>query len=195
VKIKKKFSFRINRTVLYIFKTWKEKVQSLKQSLKINLSKKIERKLPVQQLFSLLLKMKFDSEQAQGEALRVSKLDSINKLRYMCYKYNYKWYNPKKETFQQFVEKLYKYFSISMVFYSPINDKGFPVPPIKQLPIDTVDTIDEICNKRRIYLDKLHKIKENPIDIFNKKLKKVIKEKKRYRMLKRREERRRNKNI
>ena len=195
VKIKKKFSFRINRTVLYIFKTWKEKVQSLKQSLKINLSKKIERKLPVQQLFSLLLKMKFDSEQAQGEALRVSKLDSINKLRYMCYKYNYKWYNPKKETFQQFVEKLYKYFSISMVFYSPINDKGFPVPPINKLPIDTVDTIDEICNKRRIYLDKLHKIKENPIDIFNKKLKKVIKEKKRYRMLKRREERRRNKNI
>ena len=64
-----------------------------------------------------------------------------------------------------------------MVYFNPLNDKGFTVKPSKQLPTNTVDTIDEICNKRRIYLEKLDKIK-NPIDIFNEKLKKVIKEKK-----------------
>lgn len=194
VKIKQKYSFRMNRTVFYIFKTWKEKVQSLKYLKRLNDSKKVNRNLPVQQLNSLLLKMKFNSEQIEGEALRLSNLNSINNIRYMCHKYNYKWYNPRKETFQQFIEKLYKYFSISMVYFNPVNDKGFTVPPSKHLPINTVDTIDEICNKRRIYLEKLDKIKKNPIDIFNEKLKKVIKEKKRYRMMKRREERRRNKN-
>ena len=136
--------------------------------------------------------MKVDSERIEGEALRVSNLDSIDRLRKLCYKYNYKWYNPRKEIFQQFVEKLYKYFSVSMVFYKPINDTGFPIPPSKKLPPNTIDTIDEICNKRRIYLKKLDKIKKHPVDIFNEKLKKIIKEKKRYRMLKRREERKRN---
>jgi len=193
IKIKKKFSFRMNRTVFYIFKIWKEKVQSIINLKKIKESKKINRKLPVQQLFSHLLKMKVNSEIIEGEALRVSILDSIDRIRKICFKYNYKWFNPKKETFQQFIEKLYKYFSVSMVFYNPINDTGFPVPPFKKLPPNTIDTIDEICNKRRIFLEKLDKVKKHPIDIFNEKLKKIIKEKKRYRMLKRREERKRNK--
>ena len=64
-------------------------------------------------------------------------------LKGICLKYNYKWYNPRKETFQQFIEKLYKYFSVSMVFFKPLNDKGFIKPSIK-LPTNTVDTIGEI---------------------------------------------------
>ena len=43
--------------------------------------------------------MKFNSEQIEGEALRLSNLNSINNIRYMCHKYNYKWYNPRKEHF------------------------------------------------------------------------------------------------
>ena len=182
----------MNRTVFYVFQIWKEKFELNKKLKRIKESKKVNRKLPIQQLFSLLLKMKVNSEIIEGEALRVSNLNTLDKLRKICYKYNYKWYNPKKETFQQFVEKLYKYFSVSMIFYKPINETGFPVPPFKKLPPNTLDTIDEMCEKRRNLLTRIEKVKKNPIDIFNEKLKIIIREKKRYRMLKRREERKRN---
>ena len=112
-------------------------------------------------------------------------------LKGICLKYNYKWYNPRKETFQKFIEKLYKYFVVSMLFFKPLPEERFPIKPILRLPKNTTESVTEICNKRIKFIEDISRIEPNPIDTLNNKLKKMILDNKKYRMLKRREMRNR----
>ena len=138
----------------------------------INETKKIDRKTPCLKVESMILQLYFIHKKFEDEALYVAKIEKINMIRGLCSKYNYKWYNPRKETFQQFIEKLYKYFAVSMIFFKPLPEKRFPIKPIVRLPKNTHDSITEICNKRIKFIEDISRIKPNPIDTLNSKIKK-----------------------
>tara|TARA_B100001741_G_C16473100_1_gene561066 strand:- start:355 stop:822 length:468 start_codon:yes stop_codon:yes gene_type:complete len=151
----------------------------------------IDRKTPCRKIESLILRLAFIHHTQEDDALYISKTQLISNLRQVCQMYNYKWCNPRKETFQQFIEKLYKYFSVSMVFYKPQKEKN---RKFSGYPKNTIDSMSEIIEKRNKFIDSIDKIKPNPIDELNKKLKEITIENKKYRMLTRREMRRRLKN-
>jgi len=157
----------------------------------INETKKIDRKTPCLKVESMILQLYFIHKKIEGDALYVAKIEKINMIRNVCLKYNYKWYDPRKETFQQFIEKLYKYFPLSMLFFKPLPEERFPIKPIVRLPKNTTESVTEICNKRIKFIEDISRIKHNPIDTLNNKLKNIILENKKYRMLKRREMRNR----
>ena len=187
IKIKRKF-VSTHRSLNYNFKKWKKFYTNCIQERKNNEDKNIDRKTPCRQIESLILRLAFIHNTQEGDALQVSKTILISNLRQCCQKYNFKWCNPKKETFQQFIEKLYKYFSVSMVFYKPQKEKNIKS---SVFPKNTIDTMSGIIEKRNRFLESIDKIKPNPIDILNKKLKEITIENKKYRMLTRREMRRR----
>ena len=189
-KIKKKFA-NTHKTLNYNFKKWKKFYTSRIKEKKRIKSMEINRKQPCSDVKAIILQLFFIHQQFEGDALYIAKIEKINVLKSICLKYNYKWFNPKKETFQQFVEKLHKYFVVSMVFYKPLPEESFPVKPEVKLPHNTVDSITEICNKRKKFIDHISRIEPNPIDTLNSKIKKMILENKKYRMLKRREMRNR----
>ena len=189
-KIKKKFS-STHKALNYSWKKWKKFHLKCVKERMINETKKIDRKTPWLNVESMILQLYFIHEKIEGDALQVAKIEKINMLKGLCLKYNYKWYNPRKETFQQFIEKLYKYFSVSMVFFKPQKEKN--ITRIK-FPKNTIDSMSEIIEKRKRFLDSIVMIKPNPIDELNKKLKEITIENKKYRMLTRREMRRRLKN-
>ena len=147
----------------------------------------INRKQPCSAMKSIILQLFFIHKKFEGDALYNAKIEKINILKSICLKYNYKWFNPKKETFQQFIEKLHKYFVISMLFFKPLPEESFPVKPEKKLPQNTIDSVTKICIKRKKFIDYISRIEPNPIDTLNSKIKKMIIENKKYRMLKRRE--------
>ena len=78
-----------------------------------------------------------------------------------------------------------------MVFYKPLPEERFPVKPEVKLPQNTVDSVTEICKKIKKFINHISRIEPNPIDTLNSKIKKMILENKKYRMLKRREMRNR----
>ena len=89
------------------------------------------------------------------------------------------------------LKKLHKYFKVSMVFFKPLPEERFPIKPNVRLPKNTTESVKEICNKRIKFIEDISRIKPNPIDTLNSKLKNIILENKKYRMLKRREMRNR----
>jgi hypothetical protein len=187
IKIKRKF-VSTHRSINYTFKKWKKFTKKCQDDRNSRRIKKIDRKTPCRKLESLILRLAFIHKTQEGDALYVSKTALIGELRQCCQKYNYKWCNPKKETFQQFIEKLYKYFSVSIVFYKPQKEKNIK---FSVFPKNTIDTMSGIVEKRYKFLDSISKIKPNPIDVLNKKLKEITIENKKYRMLTRREMKRR----
>ena len=189
-KIKRKF-LSTHKTLNYSWKKWKKFHLNLKKERMINETKKIDRKTPCLKVESMILQLYFIHQKFEGDALNVAKIEKINMIRGLCSKYNYKWYNPRRETFQKFIEKLHKYFVVSMVFFKPLPEDRFPVKPIVRLPCNTHDSITEICNKRIKFIEDISRIEPNPIDTLNSKIKKMILENKKYRMLKRREMRNR----
>ena len=189
-KIKKKF-LSTHKMLNYSWKKWKKFHLSLKKEKAINESKKIDRKTPCLKIQSNILQLYFIHQKFEGDALNVAKIEKINMLKGLCLKYNYRWFNPRKETFQKFIEKLHKYFVVSMVFFEPLPEERFPIKPVVRLPNNTIDSVTEICNKRNKFIEDISRIKPNPIDTLNSKIKKMILENKKYRMLKRREMRNR----
>ena len=190
IKIKRKF-VSTHRSINYTFKKWKKFYKKCIQKRMNNKVKNIDRKTPCRKIESLILRLSFIHNTQEGDALQVSKTITIGHLRQCCQMYNYKWCNPRKETFQQFIEKLYKYFSVSMVFYKPQKEKN---RKYSVYPKNTIDSMNGIIEKRNKFLDSIDNIKPNPIDELNKKLKEITIENKKYRMLTRREMRRRLKN-
>ena len=90
----------------YSWKKWKKFHLSLKKEKAIKESKKIDRKTPCLKIQSNILQLYFIHQKFEGDALNVAKIEKINMLKGLCLKYNYRWYNPRRETFQKFIEKL-----------------------------------------------------------------------------------------
>ena len=189
-KIKRKF-VSTHRNLNYTFKKWKKFTKTCQDNKSSIQMENIDRKTPCRKIESLILRLAFIHHTQEDDALYISKTQLISNLRQVCQMYNYKWCNPRKETFQQFIEKLYKYFSVSMVFYKPQKEKN---RKFSGYPKNTIDSMSEIIEKRNKFIDSIDKIKPNPIDELNKKLKEITIENKKYRMLTRREMRRRLKN-
>lgn len=185
-KIKKKFE-NTHKTLNYNFKKWKKFYFTCIKENKMIKSIEINRKTPCLKIETIILQLFFIHKNFEGDALYNAKIEKIMLIKGVCLKYNYKWYDPRKETFQQFIEKLHKYFVVSMLFFKPLPEESFPVKPEKKLPQNTIDSITEICNKRKKFIEDISRIKPNPIDTLNSKIKKMIIENKKYRMLKRRE--------
>ena len=189
-KIKRKF-LSTHKTLNYSWKKWKKfHINCIKERM-VNETKKIDTKTPCLKVESMILQLYFIHKKFEDDALYVAKIEKIMLIKGVCLKYNYKWYNPRKETFQKFIEKLHKYFKVSMVFFKPLPEERFPIKPILKLPDNTIDSITEICNKRIKFIEDISRIEPNPIDTLNNKLKNIILENKKYRMLKRREMRNR----
>jgi hypothetical protein len=189
-KIKIKF-LSTHKTLNYSWKKWKKfHINCLKERM-CSKTKQIDRKTPCLKIESMILQLYFIHEKFEDDALYVAKIEKIMLIKDVCLKYNYKWYNPRRETFQQFIEKLYKYFVVSMIFFKPLPEERFPIKPIGKLLKNTTESVTEICNKRIKFIEYISRVKPNPIDTLNSKLKKMIVENKKYRMLKRREMRNR----
>ena len=59
-----------------------------------------------------------------------------------------------------------------MVFFEPLPEESFPIKPVVRLPNNTIDSVTEICNKRNKFIEDISRIKPNPIDTLNSKIKK-----------------------